>query len=85
MNTTRLSGGISFVYGYLEQDIYGVLQSSIYGCDFMVDRKECSECTSYRDRVKMFRFYIRKYDYTGKAKWIPKGWLCDKCNHVILD
>jgi len=35
--------------------------------------------------VKMFRAYIRKYDYNGKAKWIPKGWICEKCNTFVPD
>ena len=46
------------------------------------NRKQCPECYPY---VLMFRAYIRKYDYSGKAKWIPKGWICEKCNTFVSD
>jgi len=51
----------------------------------MVSRNECSNCGDMWNRVQMFRAYIRKYDYNGKAKWIPKGWICEKCDMFVPD
>jgi len=52
----------------------------------MTSRKYCPECSKgYYNRESMYRAYIRKYDYNGKAKWIPKGWLCDNCGVYLKD
>ena len=52
----------------------------------MVARKDCPDCgNGYYNRTQMFRAYIRKYDYNGKAKWITKGWICDSCDLHLKD
>ena len=50
-------------------------------------REKCPHCKSgvWDEGEDMFRAYIRKYDYNGKAKWIPKGWICEKCDMFVPD
>ena len=51
----------------------------------MVNRKRCPSCSRGFNYERMYRAYIRKYDWTGKASWVAKGWICDRCDTFVPD